>query len=159
MELKTYGIGGEGTARQPRPFDRVLALFDVLLACAAPVIEGNDALSGPRQVGDDEADARVQLARVPFDLGYDVARLAPALRLISKAGVVTSYLVRWSPDRAFEHMPNLVLQDAIGRQADRVASTLGFEQLIYLGIGESGVAPKIQMLHDAPVTSNHRLQH
>src|SRR3954462_11832810 len=29
MELKTYGIGGEGTARQPRPFDRVLALFDV----------------------------------------------------------------------------------------------------------------------------------
>src|SRR5215213_10046154 len=33
-----------------------------------------------------------------FDLGHDVARLVPALRLIAEAGVVTPYLVRWSPD-------------------------------------------------------------
>jgi hypothetical protein len=33
-----------------------LAFFDVLLAGAAVVVEGNDALSLPRQVGDDEAD-------------------------------------------------------------------------------------------------------
>jgi hypothetical protein len=32
MELKADGLGGEGTARQPRPLDRALALFDVLLA-------------------------------------------------------------------------------------------------------------------------------
>src|SRR3954451_6823669 len=96
---------------------------------------------------------------MPFDLGYHVAGLAPALRLIAKAGIVTPYRVRWSPDRAFEQIPDLVLQDAIGRQADRVAGTLGFEQLVYLGIGEASVSPKIQMLHDASVTRNHRLQH
>src|SRR4051812_17983240 len=96
---------------------------------------------------------------MPFDLGYHVAGLVPALRLISKAGIITPYLVRWSPDRAFEQIPDLVLQDAIGRQADRVAGTLGFEQLVYLGIGEASVSPKIQMLHDASVTRNHRLQY
>src|SRR3954447_4081549 len=95
---------------------------------------------------------------MPLDFGHDVARLVPALRLIAEAGVVTSYLMRWSPDRAFEQMPDLVLQDLVGRQADRVAGTLGFEELIYLGIGEACVASEIQMLHDAPVTSNHRLQ-
>src|SRR3954452_6356671 len=96
---------------------------------------------------------------MPFDLGYDVAGLAPALGLISKAGIVTAYRVRWSPDRGFEQIPDLVLQDAIGRQADRVAGTLGFEQLVYLGIGEASVSPKKQMLHEASVTSNHRLQY
>jgi hypothetical protein len=39
MELKTHGIGGEGTARQPGPLDRVLALLNVLLARTAPVVE------------------------------------------------------------------------------------------------------------------------
>jgi hypothetical protein len=28
-------------------------------------------------VGNEEADARVELARMPFDLGHDAARLAP----------------------------------------------------------------------------------
>src|SRR6266513_586361 len=39
-----------------------------LLAGAALVVEGDDALGRPRQVGDDEADARVKLARMPLDL-------------------------------------------------------------------------------------------
>src|SRR3954454_12302821 len=95
---------------------------------------------------------------MPLDFGHDVARLVPALRLIAEAGVVTSYLMRWSPDRAFEQMPDLVLQDLVGRQADRVAGTLGFEELVNLGIREGCVTSEIQMLHDAPVTSNHRLQ-
>src|SRR3954452_10796801 len=55
-------------------------------------------------------------------------------------------------------MSDLVLQDTIGRQANRVACTLGFEELINLGIREGCVTPEIQMLHDAPVTRNHRLQ-
>src|SRR3954465_9404200 len=93
---------------------------------------------------------------MPFDLGHDVARLVPALRLIAEAGVVTSYLMRWSPDRAFEQMPDLVLQDLVGRQADCVAGTLGFEELVNLGIREGCVTSKIQMLHNAPVTSDHR---
>src|SRR4051794_6206278 len=55
-------------------------------------------------------------------------------------------------------MSDLVLQDTIGRQANRVACTLGFEELINLGIREGCVTPEIQMLRDAPVTRDHRLQ-
>src|SRR3954453_18327791 len=87
-----------------------------------------------------------------------MARLVPALRLIAEAGVITPYLMRWSPDRALQQMSDLVLQNLIGRQADRVAGTLGFEELVNLGIREGCVTSEIQMLHDAPVTSNHRLQ-
>jgi hypothetical protein len=49
MKLQANRIGGEGTARQPGPLDRALALFDVLLAGAAVVVEGDDPLgrSGP----------------------------------------------------------------------------------------------------------------
>src|SRR4051812_40037902 len=93
-----------------------------------------------------------------LDLGYDMARLVPALRLIAEAGVVTPYLVRWSPDRSLQQMSNLVLQDLVGRKPDRVAGTLGFKKLVDLGIGESSIAPEIQMLHNAPVTRDHRLQ-
>jgi len=35
MELEADRIGREGAARQPRPFDRVLALFDAMLCRAA----------------------------------------------------------------------------------------------------------------------------
>src|SRR5690242_21228387 len=96
---------------------------------------------------------------MPLDLGHDVAWLVPALRLIAEAGVVASYLVRWSPDRALQQMSDLILQDLIGRQPDRVAGTLGFKKLVDLGIGEGCITPKIHMLHDTPVTSNHRPQH
>src|SRR6516225_8950833 len=70
MELKTNGVGGEGTARQPGPFDRALALFDPLLRRAALVVEGHDA-RWPRQISHDEPDARIKLAGVTLDLGYD----------------------------------------------------------------------------------------
>src|SRR6478735_11860478 len=95
---------------------------------------------------------------MPLDFGHDMARLVPALRLIAEAGVVTPYLVRWSSDWSLQQMSDLVLQDLIGRKPDRVAGTLGFKKLVDLGIGESGVASKIQILHNAPVTRNHRLQ-
>src|SRR3954451_4604771 len=96
---------------------------------------------------------------MPLDFGHDVARLVPALRLIAEAGVITSYLLRWSPDRSVQQMSNLVLQDRIGRKPDRVAGTLGFKKLVDLRIGKSCVTSKIQMLRDAPVTRYHRLQH
>src|SRR4051794_2530584 len=95
---------------------------DILLARAAPVIEDDDAFSGPRQIGDNESNTRIQLARIPFDLGHNMARLVPALRLIAEAGVVAPYLVGRPPDRAFEQMSDLVLQDRVGRQADRVVA-------------------------------------
>src|SRR3954463_5337598 len=94
---------------------------------------------------------------MPLDLGHDVARLVPALRLIAEAGVIAPYLVGWSPDRSLQQISDLILQDLVGRKPDRVACTLGFKKLVDFGIGESGIASKIQMLHDAPVTRDHRL--
>ena len=55
--------------------------------------------------------------------------------------------------------PILSCKTLIGRQPDRVADALGFEELVHLGIGEGRVAPEIEALHDAPVAGNHRLQH
>src|SRR5690242_9146432 len=78
----------------------------VALVEAGPglVIEGDDALGRACQIGDDEADARVQLARMPFDLGHDVAPLVPALRLIAEAGKIAAHLVRRSPNRALDQV-------------------------------------------------------
>ena len=45
-----------------------VALFNPLLGCPALVVEGHDALGRPRQVGDDEADARIKLAWMPLFL-------------------------------------------------------------------------------------------
>src|SRR3954451_8875502 len=40
-----------------------------------------------------------------LDLGHDVARLVPALRLIVEAGIVTLYLVRWSSNWSLQQIP------------------------------------------------------
>src|SRR3954468_2231600 len=95
---------------------------------------------------------------MPLDLGHHVARLVPALRLIAEAGVIAPYLVRRSSDRSLQQISDLILQDLVGRKPDRVACTLGFEELVDLRISEGCIASKIQMLHNAPVTRNHRLQ-
>src|SRR4029077_1806009 len=63
-------------------------------------------------------------------LGLPKARLA-------KAGEVAAHLVRWSPDRALQQVSDPVLQDAIGREPDRVADALAFEELVYLRGGQN----------------------
>ena len=47
MKLEANSVGGEGMARQPRPLDRALALFDPLLAGPTLVVEGNDIFGRP----------------------------------------------------------------------------------------------------------------
>ena len=59
-----------------------LPILDRLLGSAALIIEPHHPVWLHRQIGEDEADAGEQLARMPFDLGYHAARLVPALRLI-----------------------------------------------------------------------------
>jgi hypothetical protein len=90
---------------------------------------------------------------VPFDLRHDPPGFLPALRLIGEAGEVAAHLVQWSPDRALEQVSDPALQDAVGRQADRVAGALGFEELAHLGIGEGRVASEIKPLHPVSVAS------
>ena len=158
MKLKAHRVGREGAARQPRPLDRVLAFLDPLLARAALIIESDDALGRACQIADDEADARVQLTRMPLHLGHDMARLVPALRLIAEAGVVAPHLVWRSPNQALEQVPDPLLQDPVRRQSDRVADALGFKKLVHLGVSESRVAPEIEALHAATVARDHRRQ-
>jgi hypothetical protein len=52
-----------------------------MLACAALVVEGDDILRGARHVNHDEADARVEFARTPFDLCDDQPYSEVAKRL------------------------------------------------------------------------------
>jgi hypothetical protein len=117
MKLEADGIGDEGAARQSRPFDRALAFFDPLLRRAALVVEGNDALRRPRQIGHDKADPRIKFTRMPLDLRHDTPRLLSTLRLIPVAGVVAAHVMR-SPDRALQQVTDLVLQDPVGGQPD-----------------------------------------
>ncbi len=60
----------------------VRSFLDVLLSCAASILEAGDLVRLHGQVGDDEAHAGEQLARMPLDLGDDAARLVPGRSLI-----------------------------------------------------------------------------
>ena len=46
MELKADGVGGEGSARQPRPLDRCLPFFNPLLCSAALVVKATTRSAG-----------------------------------------------------------------------------------------------------------------
>jgi hypothetical protein len=63
--------------------------------------------------------------------------------------------VRRSPDQTLQQASDFVLQDAIGREPDRVADALCFEELVNLRVGESRVAAEIETLHRFPVASDH----
>lgn len=137
MKPEANRVGGEGPTGKPRPFDRALALFDPLLARAALVVEGDDILGAPRHVGDDEADARIKLARMPLDLGDDPTRLRPACGPVVEVGVIPANMVRWPPDRTLEQVADPVLQDAVRRKPDRVFDPFGFKIFVDIEIGEA----------------------
>jgi len=73
MKLEPDLVVAELAARQPGPLDGVLAFLDPLLRRTPLIVEGRYPLGGAAQVGDDEADAGIQFARMPFDLGNDAA--------------------------------------------------------------------------------------
>ena len=76
----------ELAARQACPLDGVFAFLDPLLGRAALIVECDDPLGGSAQVGYNEPDARVQLTRMPLDLGNDAAGFVPGRGLIAEAG-------------------------------------------------------------------------
>src|SRR6516162_5760165 len=159
VELEAHRVGREGPARQPRPLDCTLALLDPLLRCATLVVEGDNALGRTRQVGDDKADAPVQLARMPLDRTDNTPWLPPALRLRTEAGEVAAQVMHRPPNRALEQVSDLALQDTVGRQADCITHALGFEELVDLGVGEGRITSEIETLHRVPVAGDDWLQH
>jgi hypothetical protein len=55
--------------------------------------------------GDDEADARIEFAWMPFHLGDDAARLRPASRLIGEVRIGAPDIKRGATDRTLEQIP------------------------------------------------------
>ena len=96
---------------------------------------------------------------MPLDLGHNAPWFVPALRLIAEAGVVAAHFMRRPADRALQQIADPALQDAVGREPDRVADPLGFEELVDLGVGECRITSEIETLHCVPVAGDHWLQH
>src|SRR5580704_14672594 len=159
VKLETHRISSERAAGQPRPVDRVLAFLDPLLGRAALIVEGHDPLGRARQVGHDEADAGVEFARMPLDLGHDAARHLPTLRPVAEAGVVAPDLDRRTADGTLEQVADAFLQHTVGRQPDRVVEALGFQELVNLGVCKSGIGAKIEARDLAPIARHDRFEH
>jgi hypothetical protein len=68
-------------------------------------------------------------------------------------------LLRRAADWACEQVPDPLLQDRVGRQADGVAEVLGLQQLVQLGLGEGRVAAEVEDQASAAVAGDHRHQH
>ena len=100
VELQANRIAAKAVAGQTCPVDRILAFLDPLLGCTPSIIELRHPRSRSRQVSDDEADARIELTRMPLDLGHDPAGLAPSRSLVAEADMKNSDLVGRSPERA-----------------------------------------------------------
>ncbi len=107
------------------------------------IVESDDPFSGTAQVGDDEADARVQLAGMPFDLGNDTAFLVPRSGLIAEARVIAPYMARRTANGTRQQMGNALLENRVRLEADAIEETLGLQELIDVRCGESGIPSKI----------------
>src|SRR6266487_1296406 len=69
------------------------------------------------------------------------------------------HIVRWSSDCALEQVADPMLQDLVGRQADRIFDPLGFQELVNLRHGERCVSAEIDTRELAFVACNDRLEH
>ena len=142
VQLQPHLVVAEPLAGQPRPVEGILALLDVLLGRAALIVEPHHPIRVHRQVGDDEAHAGEQLARMPFDLGNHPAWLVPALRLILEVLVEPLDLdLRGVPDRPGQLVRDLLAQDIVGGQPDGVEIACLFQTLIDRGVGLAAVRP------------------
>jgi hypothetical protein len=99
MKLEPDRVVVELAARQPRQFDRRLTLLDPLFRRAALVVERHDALGGTPQVGDDEADAGIELG-CHSTLANHAALAVPRSGLIAESGVIAADMVGRATDGA-----------------------------------------------------------
>ncbi len=130
VKLEPSLVVAKLAARQPRPLDGVLAFLDPLLRGAALIVEGHHPFRWSAQVGDDEADAGVQFARMPFDLGDHTTFLVPRTGLIAEAGVVAANMVRRATDGTGEQVSDAFLKNRVGLEMDSISVAFGFQELI-----------------------------
>ena len=118
MQLKANGIGGKAHAGQPRPLQRVLAFFDVLLRRAPDVIECEHPLVRQAAIGNQEADGWEQFAWMELDLGDDAPGLRPALGAVVEAGVAAHDVVRRSASWPSGQERHLLMQFGVAFDPD-----------------------------------------
>ena len=115
MQLQPDGVVGELAAGETRPSDGIFPLLDMLLRRAALIVEGDDPLSRPSEVGHDKPDPGIEFARMPLDLGDDAAGFGSTGRLIAEIRVVPPHIL-WRPaDRALQKVSDVALQDCVRR--------------------------------------------
>ena len=78
VKLEPHLVVAELAAGQPRPLDGVFAFLNPLFRRGPVIVEGDDPFGRTAQVSDDEADCRVKLVWMPFDLGDHAAFLEKA---------------------------------------------------------------------------------
>lgn len=104
MELKPDLVLRHAPAGQAHPVDLLLDFLDMLFGCATLIVEVDNPVRVHRQIGHDKADAREQLAGMPFNLGDDAAWLVPRRRLILEVTVNAPHMIGRTSDRALEQM-------------------------------------------------------
>lgn len=102
----------------------------MLLCRSALVVEPDDPVWFHWQIGDNEADAREQLAGMPFHLGDDTTGFVPRCRLILEVAVDALHAFWRTTHRALEQMRNLALKNAIGPKADGVKIAFRFQSFV-----------------------------
>ena len=105
----------------------------MLFRRASLIVEGDDALGRSRQIGEGEADALIQVARMPSDLGDHATGIRPSSGLVAEVCVIPAHIVRWPADRSLEQLRDAVPEHLVGRQADRITEGFGLEQLLHPG--------------------------
>jgi hypothetical protein len=95
---------------------------------------------------------------MPFDLGNDTAFLAPRSGLIAEAGVIATDMVRRAANGARQQMSNTLLENRVRFEADGVEKTLGFQELVDVRRGKSGIPSEVAAQVPSPATLNDRFQ-
>jgi len=115
--LEPHLVVAELAAGQSRSLDGKLTFFDPLFRRAPVIVEGDASFGRTGQVGSNEADCRVKLVLMPFDLGDLAAFRVPRSGRVTKAWAIAASMIGQTVDRAAEQMRDALLENLVGGQA------------------------------------------
>jgi len=97
-ELQPDMIVAEVMTGKPRPIHRIFPFLDALFRSSPMVVEMDDVLRSPAEVGDDEPDSREELATMPFNFCDYPALMIPHCGLVVELVVQDYWCLRRTPD-------------------------------------------------------------
>ena len=96
------------------PLHRVLAFLDPLLRRPPMVVEADNVLLAPGEVGDDEPNSGEKLATMPFRFRDYPTLTIPRRGLVPELVVYDDWSLRRTPNRPRHELLNFTVQDVIG---------------------------------------------